>query len=85
MLGVYSVFGIATVKLEGLINVNWLQKYNLRPPMVDPDKFSCSLLRSSYQNTQKHAITGSEDEVDIFVKIDMLTLIGWSEKNPAQD
>ena len=48
--------------------------------MVDPDKFSCSLLRSSYQKTPKHAITGSGDEVDIFVKIDMLTLNGWSEQ-----
>ena len=29
----------------------------------------------------KNAITGSGDEVDIFVKIDMLTLNSWSEQN----
>ena len=62
------------------IKLTILAKSTCRPQMVGPDKFSCSLLRSSYQNTQKHAITGSEDEVDIFVKIDMLTLNGWSEQ-----
>ena len=43
--------------------------------MVDPDKFSCSLLSSWYEKTLKYAIIGLVEEVDFFVKIDMWTLM----------
>ena len=48
--------------------------------MVDLDKLPYSLLSSSYHKALKYAIAGSEDEVDMFAKIDMLTLNGWSEQ-----
>ena len=48
-----------------------LAKLTSKPQIVNPDKFSCSLLSSFYQTTTNYAITGSADKVEIFVKIDM--------------
>ena len=48
--------------------------------MVDPDKLSYSLVSSWYQKTLKYAIIGSGDEFEIFVKIDMWTLMVSANK-----